>query len=153
VIQERSKSLYKSQANSRLEHYSPLARSSHFPVKKHIDVQSHLYEQSVNKISKKDLMNDRLNNLPTLSKTITIGKKGGSSGGNGGSGGGSGGGLNVSYDNRNLTTTANQERESLEQVSQSGQYTMDNSRQLPNFNDINQDCNNVVFNEYLMLSN
>lgn len=150
VVQERSKSLYKSQANSRLEHYSPLARSSHFPLKKHIDVQSHLYEQTVNKISKKDLMNDRLNNLPTLSKTITIGKKGGSSGG-GGNGGSSG--INVSYDNRNLTTTANQERESLEQVSQSGQYTMENKRQLPIFNDINQDCNNVVFNEYPMFSN
>jgi len=152
VVQERSKSLYKSQANSRLEHYSPLARSSHFPVKKNIDVQSRLYEKSVNKISKKDLMNDRLNNLPTLSKTITIGKKGGGS--DEGSNRGNGvGGINVSNDNRNITTTANQERESLEQVSLSGQYTMENQRQLPIFNDINKDCNNVVFNEYPMFSN
>jgi hypothetical protein len=150
IVQERSKSLYKSQTNNRLENYSPLARSSHFPVKKHISVQHNLLQSSTNKISKKDLMNDRLNNLPTLSKTITVGK----------SNSGGGNNVNVSYDNRNITTTANQEMNMLNQIpGQSnqlgniGQNTVEPRRQLPNFNDINQDCNNVVFNEYPMFSN
>lgn len=144
IVQNRSKSLYKNEANSRLENYSPLARSSHFPVKKNIDIQSNFYQKPVNKLSKKDQMNDRLTNLPTLSKTITMGNKGGQS--------------NASYDNRNLNTTIDQESRDLKMVEKSRQTNI-NPRMglakpnMPNFNDINQGCNNVVFNEYPMFSN
>jgi hypothetical protein len=144
MVQNRSKSLYKNEANSRLENYSPLARSSYFPVKKNIDIQSNFYQKPVNKLSKKDQMNDRLTNLPTLSKTITMGNKGGQS--------------NASYDNRNLNTTIDQESRDLKMVEKSRQ-TNNNPRMglskpnMPNFNDINQGCSNVVFNEYPMFSN
>jgi hypothetical protein len=144
MVQNRSKSLYKNEANSRLENYSPLARSSYFPVKKNIDLQSNFYQKPVNKLSKKDQMNDRLTNLPTLSKTITMGNKGGQS--------------NASYDNRNLNTTIDQESRDLKMVEKSRQ-TNNNLRMglskpnMPNFNDINQGCSNVVFNEYPMFSN
>ena len=144
LVQNKSKSLYKNEANSRLENYSPLARSSHFPVKKNIDIQSNFYQKPVNKLSKKDQMNDRLTNLPTLSKTITMGNKGGQS--------------NASYDNRNLNTTIDQESRDLKMVEKSRQ-TNNNLRMglskpnMPNFNDINQGCSNVVFNEYPMFSN
>ena len=144
IVQNRSKSLYKNEANSRLENYSPLARSSYFPVKKNIDIQSNFYQKPVNKLSKKDQMNDRLTNLPTLSKTITMGNKGGQS--------------NASYDNRNMNTTIDQESRDLKMVEKSRQTNI-NPRMglakpnMPNFNDINQGCNNVVFNEYPMFSN
>jgi hypothetical protein len=144
VVQNKSKSLYKNEANSRLENYSPLARSSHFSVNKNIDIQSNFYQKPVNRLSKKDQMNDRLNSLPTLSKTITMGNKGGQS--------------NVSYDNRNMNTTIGQESSDLKMVEKSRQ-TNNNPRMglskpnMPNFNDINQGCSNVVFNEYPMFSN
>lgn len=144
IVQNRSKSLYKNEANSRLENYSPLARSSYFPVKKNIDIQSNFYQKPVNKLSKKDQMNDRLTNLPTLSKTITMGNKGGQS--------------NASYDNRNMNTTIDQESRDLKMVEKSRQTNI-NPRMglakpnMPNFNDINQGCSNVVFNEYPMFSN
>ena len=144
IVQNRSKSLYKNEANSRLENYSPLARSSYFPVKKNIDIQSNFYQKPINKLSKKDQMNDRLTNLPTLSKTITMGNKGGQS--------------NASYDNRNMNTTIDQESRDLKMVEKSRQTNI-NPRMglakpnMPNFNDINQGCSNVVFNEYPMFSN
>ena len=88
-------------------------------------------------------MNERLNNLPTLSKTITIGKKNNQNEKNN---------LYASDDNRNITTTANQEMNMLNKINQSNQSNQSNNN-LPNFNDINHDCNNVVFNEYPMFSN
>ena len=144
IVQNSSKSLYKTEANSRLENYSPLARSSHFPVKKNIDVQSQFYQKPVNKLSKKDQMNDRLSNLPTLSKTITMGNKSGQS--------------NASYDNRNMSTTVNQETKNLQMLEKSRQQEINprmglSKPNMPNYNDINQGCSNVVFNEYPMFSN
>ena len=144
IVQNSSKSLYKTEANSRLENYSPLARSSHFPVKKNIDVQSQFYQKPFNKFSKKDQMNDRLSNLPTLSKTITMGNKNGQS--------------NASYDNRNMNTTVNQETKNLQMLEKSRQQEINprmglSKPNMPNYNDINQGCNNVVFNEYPMFSN
>ena len=144
IVQNSSKSLYKNEANSRLENYSPLARSSYFPVKKNINIQSQFYQKANNKLSKKDQMNDRLSNIPSLSKTITMGNKSDKS--------------NASYDNRNMNTTVNQETKNLQMLEKSRQQEINprmglTKPNMPNFNDINQGCSNVVFNEYPMFSN
>ena len=55
-------------------------------------------------------MNDRLTNLPTLSKTITMGNKSGQS--------------NASYDNRNMSTTVNQETKDLKMLEKSRQQKL-----------------------------
>ena len=145
-VQVKSKNIYKNDANSRLENYSPLARSSHFPVKKNIDVQTNFYQRPVNKISKKDMMNDRLSNLPTLSKTITMGNNKSDKN------------IDASYDNRNITNTVESEKHNLNMIQNARQNEINNRVGLskpgmPNFNDVNQGCSNVVFNEYPMFSN
>ena len=62
---------------------------------------------------------------------------------------------NASYDNRNMNTTVNQETKNLQMLEKSRQQEINprmglTKPNMPNFNDINQGCSNVVFNEYPM---
>jgi hypothetical protein len=109
LVQERSKLAYKEETNYRLTEYSPLSRSIYMPGKP--TELSHLSNKSLTH-SPRDVMNDRLSQIPSLSCNVTLKKP--------------------NQDNRNGNISADQEKK----------YFIN---PMPNFNDVNQQNENVVF--------
>lgn len=109
IVQERSKLAYKEETNSRLTEYSPLSRSIYMPGKP--TELSHLSNKSLTN-SPRDIMNERLSQIPSLSCNVTLKKP--------------------NQDNKNSNISADQEKK----------YFIN---PMPNFNDVNQKNENVVF--------
>lgn len=117
-FEQRSKNLYKQQTNERLNDYSPLARSAFIPT---VNTNSaNARQEHMQKLSPRDVMNQRLNKFEPLSCNISLKKP--------------------NNDNKNIRTSANYEKKLIEQ----------NARYQQAMNDINHigqgACNNVVNN-------
>lgn len=92
-VQSRSKQLYKQEANERLNEYSPLSRSAYIPVNYSTN-QTNKYK---NTMSPRDIMNQRINQMPLLSCNIPLKKP--------------------NSDNKNITSTTNHESKILNELS------------------------------------
>lgn len=94
ISTEKSKNLYKTEANERLNHYSPLSCSSNIPINlinnspKNID-STFVY-------SPRDMMNNKLNRLTPLSCTTTL--------------------KNPSKDNKNIRNSTTEEKKDLQSI-------------------------------------
>ena len=89
-VQNRSKSLYKSQANERLIQHSPLSRPAYYPI------NTNMNTNRTKQQTPRDLMNSRLNNLTPLSCNLTL--------------------PNQSKDNKNLTASRKQDIDNFNSI-------------------------------------
>jgi hypothetical protein len=69
-LQEKSRSLYKDQANERMSQYSPLSRAANIPISQFS--QSHIQPNMSRDNNTKEIMSTRMNQYAPLSRTVSL---------------------------------------------------------------------------------